>query len=89
MDNYSEFEEKNEGSIINHKETSDNNNKSFKLNKNSKRKEKPMETIDVKTEKEFMTAEQFEMIVKALQLVNANVKQDLSLIHISEPTRPY
>ncbi|MFZ1292127.1 MAG: ATP-binding protein [Melioribacteraceae bacterium] len=76
MDNYSEFEEKNEGSIINHKETSDNNNKSFKLNKNSKRKEKPMETIDVKTEKEFMTAEQFEMIVKALQLVNANVKQD-------------
>ncbi len=76
MDNYSEFEEKNEGSVVNHKETSDNNNKSFKLNKNFKRKEKPMETIDVKTEKEFMTAEQFEMIVKALQLVNANVKQD-------------
>ncbi|MBK7104724.1 MAG: GAF domain-containing protein [Ignavibacteriae bacterium] len=76
MDNYSEFDEKNDVGVVNHKETSDNNNKSFKLNQNSKRKEKPMETIDIKTEKEFMTAEQFEMIVKALQLVNANVKQD-------------
>ncbi|MBK8944720.1 MAG: GAF domain-containing protein [Ignavibacteriae bacterium] len=76
MDNYSQFDEKKEESVVNHKETSDNNNKSFKLNQIHKRKEKPMETIDIKTEKEYMTSEQFEMIVKSLQLVNANVKQD-------------
>jgi signal transduction histidine kinase len=82
MDNYSEIDEKNVESIINHKETSDNDNKSFKLNRNLIRKERPMETAEVKTDKEFMTAEQFEMIVKALQLVNANVKQDEVLKNI-------
>ncbi len=45
-----------------------------------------MEAIDIKTEKEFITAEQFEMIVKALQLVNANVKQDEVLKNIINVT---
>lgn len=76
IDNLSQNDKKDKESGINHKETSDNNNKSFKLNEKSAKKERPMDTLEIKTEKQFMTADQFEMIVKALQLVNANVKQD-------------
>lgn len=82
IENYSDFKEKNVKSVINHKETSDNNNSSFNLNEKTIKKERPMETFEVKTDNEFMTAEQFEMIVKALQLVNANVKQDEVLKNI-------
>ncbi len=77
IDNYSEFDENNTEVGINIEDLpnrkKDNDNVSPK---HKHKKEKTMESVEIKTEKEFMTAEQFEMIVKALQLVNANVKKD-------------
>ena len=36
----------------------------------------------IQSEKSYMSSEQFEMIIKALQLVNSNVKRDDALSNI-------
>ncbi|MCB0750219.1 MAG: GAF domain-containing protein, partial [Ignavibacteriae bacterium] len=80
LNNFNDFEEnnyeKNIETSIKKEETSDNRLNSSNSNQKTNKNEKQMETMNISTEKEFMTSEQFEMVVKALQLVNANVKQD-------------
>lgn len=63
---------------LNFHETSDNN---FRSNINyynfdKKIHENNMITDTISTENNYMTADQFEMVIKALQLVNSNVKKD-------------
>lgn len=51
-----------------------NFNSEIKLNNNSE--ESTMSTENIQLEKDYLTTEQFEMVVKSLQLLNANVKRD-------------
>ena len=86
FDNFQEFDDDlNNFEYLNSQEIIDNYNKNhytYFEKENNNIHEKNMNEETVQKEKSYMSAEQFEMILKALQLVNSNVKKDDALSNI-------